>query len=81
MKHQQCEWCEAIATRVFIANNEGYRRFSCEKAEHAERVRRLMSNDGITEWAEKTSEVPFEIEDQYDEGDLPTLFEGGFFYK
>lgn len=59
MKHQQCEWCEAIATRVFITHNEGYRRFSCGKSEHAERVRRLMSNDGVTEWTEKTPEMPF----------------------
>lgn len=63
MKYQQCEWCEATASRKFTARNDGYFRFSCSKTEHADRVRRLMSNDGVTEWSEKISEVPFVIDE------------------
>lgn len=62
MKYHQCEWCEAIATRIFKTHDEKYIRYSCAEVEHSDWVRRLISYDGIAEWSERNSEVPFEIE-------------------
>lgn len=61
MKYHQCEWCEKLAKIKFSSLGGRYTRYSCSG--HADRVRWLMSNDGVDEWSEKISEVPFEIDD------------------
>lgn len=68
MKYQQCEWCEAKASRKFTSRAGTYIRYACSKIDHADRVRRLMSNDGVTAWAEIPSEVPFEIDGSQNKG-------------
>lgn len=62
MKYHQCEWCEAIATRIFKAHDGKHVRYSCSEVEHSELVRRFISYDGLAEWSERNSEVPFEVE-------------------